>query len=89
MATKTRRYELRMDPEQDQLISRAAELMKVSKSKFMCDVAFREAEKVIGRSEVTLMDAELFDQMMAAVDAPDDAPELARLASQPRLIEHA
>lgn len=87
--TKTRRVELRTDEATDQFISEAAELLHVTKSAFVTDAARRAAGKVIARSDVTLMSPVVFDTMMAALDIPDESPELAKLAELaklPRLI---
>jgi len=83
---KTRRLELRTDEATDELIRVAAELLHLSKSAFVTDAARREAEKVIARSDVTLMAPEVFDQMMSSLAMPDESPELAELARLPRLI---
>ena len=84
--TKTRRLELRTDEATDELFAEAANLLNVSKSAFVTDAARQAAEKVIARSDVTLMAPEVFDAMMASLDVPDESPELARLAKLPRLI---
>jgi uncharacterized protein (DUF1778 family) len=42
---------------------------------------------VIARSDVTLMDPEVFDSMMSALDRPDESTELAELAKLPKLID--
>lgn len=83
---KTRRLELRTDEATAQLIADAADLLHVTKSAFVTDAARRAAEMVIARSDVTLMAPEVFDAMMASLDAPDESPELATLAQLPRLI---
>ncbi len=84
--TKKRRLELRTDEATDQLIADAADLLHVSKSAFVTDAARQAAERVIARSDVTLMSPEVFDTMMASIDVPDEAPELAELAKLPRRI---
>ena len=84
--TKTRRLELRTDEATDQLISEAADLLHVTKSAFVTHAARQAAEKIIARSDVTLMSPEVFDTMMASLDIPDESPELAKLAKLPRLI---
>lgn len=53
--TKKRRFELRTDEATDRLISRAADLLHVTKSAFVADAACQAAEKVIARSDMTLM----------------------------------
>jgi uncharacterized protein (DUF1778 family) len=84
--TKTRRLEVRTDEVTDELIGEAAELLHVSKSAFVTDAARREAERVIARSDVTLMAPEVFDSLMATLESADESPELAELARLPRLI---
>lgn len=84
--TKTRRVELRTDPATDDLISEAADLLRVPKSTFVADAARQAAEKIIARSDVTIMSAEVFDTMMESLGVPDESPELIRMANLPRLI---
>jgi len=84
--TKTRRLELRTDEATDQLIAEAADLLHVTKSAFVADAARQAAEKIIARSDVTLMAPDVFDTMMASLDIPDESPELSKLAKLPRLI---
>lgn len=82
----TRRLEARLDEDTDDLITRAAELMHVSKSAFVTQVARAEAERVVARSNVTLMTTALFEALMHSLDEPDAAPELERkLARLPRM----
>lgn len=85
-STKTRRLELRTDETTDELITEAAELLHVSTAAFVTDAARQAAQKVISRSDVTLMAPEVFDAMMASLNAPDESAELAALAHLPRLI---
>jgi uncharacterized protein (DUF1778 family) len=84
--TKTRRLEVRTDEATDELIEEAAELLHVSKSAFVTDAARREAERVLARSDVTVMAPEVFDSLMATLESADESPELAELARLPRLI---
>jgi uncharacterized protein (DUF1778 family) len=84
--TKTRRLEVRTDEATDELIEEAAELLHVSKSAFVTDAARREAERVVARSDVTVMAPEVFDSLMATLESADESPELAELARLPRLI---
>jgi uncharacterized protein (DUF1778 family) len=83
---KTRRMELRTDPATDDLITEAAQLAHTSKSAFVADAARLAAQRLIARSDTTLMATELFDSMMATLDTPDDAPGLAEIAALPRLL---
>jgi uncharacterized protein (DUF1778 family) len=80
------RLEARIDTELDDLITEAAQSQGVSKTAFVSDAARDAALKVIARTDVTLMSAEVFDQMMASIDIADDSPELEELAALPRRI---
>lgn len=84
--TKSRRLELRTDETTDRLIAEAAELLHVTKSAFVTDAARQAAQKIIARSDITLMAPEVFDAMMASLDVPDESTELAALSKLPRLI---
>lgn len=84
--TKSRRLELRTDEATDRLIAEAAELLHVTKSAFVTDAARQAAQKIIARSDVTLMAPEVFDAMMASLEVPDESRELAALSKLPRLI---
>lgn len=77
---------LRTDEATDQMITEAAELMRVTKSAFVADAARQAAERVLARADITLMDPEVFDSMMASLDSPDDSAELGALARLPRRI---
>ncbi len=85
-ATKKRRLELRTDEETERLITEASMLLRVSKTAFVEDAARAAAQKVVARADVTLMDAEVFDTMMSALDRADESAELAELGALPRLI---
>lgn len=85
-ATKNRRLELRTDEETERLIAEASMLLQVSKTAFVEDAARTAARKVVARTDVTLMDAEVFDTMMSALDRADESAELAELGALPRLI---
>jgi uncharacterized protein (DUF1778 family) len=80
------RLEARIDTALDDLITQAAQKQGVSKTAFVSDAVRDAALKVIARAEVTLMAAEVFDQMMASIDIADDSPELKELATLPRRI---
>lgn len=84
MATKTRRIEARVDPLDDEAISAAAELSGMSVSAFVVSAARREADRVIGRADTTLMSPEVFDAVLSSLDTPDELPALAALAAQER-----
>jgi uncharacterized protein (DUF1778 family) len=81
MATRTRRIEMRADPESEALISRAAAAQRVSVSAFVLDAAAREASRVLGRADLTLMPADEFDAFVGALEHADPAPRLAAAAA--------
>ncbi len=85
-ATKAHRIEVRTDEETYQMVEEAADLRKQSKSAFVTAAVRLEAQKVIARSDVTIMSAEVFEAMMATLDQADDSPELSQLAALPRQI---
>ena len=85
--TKTKRLELRTDETTDRLITEAANLLHVSKTAFVTDAARQAAERVVARTDVTLMSPEIFDAMMESLDTPDESSELEVKARLPRLIQ--
>jgi uncharacterized protein (DUF1778 family) len=85
-SVKTRRLEVRTDEETERLVSDASALLHVSKSAFVEEAVRSAARRVVARSDVTLMSAEIFDAMMAALEVADHSPELAGLARLPRVI---
>ncbi len=89
MASKTRRMEQRIDEETDALLTRAAAVTHETVSAFVVRSARTEASRVLARSDLTMMPAEQFDAMVAALDAPPRRiPELADAASRARSFKH-
>jgi uncharacterized protein (DUF1778 family) len=84
MATRSKRIEMRADPESEALITAAAAACRVSVSAFVLGAATEEAGRVLGRADLTLMPAEQFDALIVALDEPDEAPRLAQSARSPR-----
>jgi uncharacterized protein (DUF1778 family) len=84
MATRTKRIEMRADAESEALISAAAAARRVSVSAFVLEAATEEAGRVLGRADLTLMPADQFDALIAALDEPDQAPRLAQAIRRPR-----
>lgn len=82
--TKTERIELRADPDSAQSIALAAEIQRLSVSAFVLQAATAEADRLLARTEHTLMPADQFDSLMASLDRPDEAPTLARAAARHR-----
>jgi uncharacterized protein (DUF1778 family) len=84
MATRTRRIEMRADPASEERISRAARARDLSVSAFVLAAATREADRVLGRADQTLIPAGQFDALVAALDRGDPAPRLEQAARSPR-----
>lgn len=85
MTGRTDRIEVRVAPERVERIRRGAALAAQSVSAFVVGAAEREAERLIAVDPMTLVDAEYFDQLYAALDAPDVAnPRLSRAAKRVR-----
>lgn len=86
MTTLDKRLEARIDAETDEMIRRAAQLQRMTKSAFVLQSVRAEAERVLARGDVTLMSPELFDSLIDSLDTPDEAPGLThKLADLPRL----
>lgn len=83
MAARTKRIEMRADPQSEALIARAAAAQRLSVSAFVLDAAAREASRVLGRADQTLMPADQFDALVGALDQADAAPRL-RAAAEGR-----
>jgi uncharacterized protein (DUF1778 family) len=66
------RLEARVDSETNATIARAAAALNLSKSEFVVSAVTAEAQRVIARTDVTIMPAEMFDQMMSSLDVPDE-----------------
>lgn len=84
MATRTKRIEMRADPESEALISRAAAAQDLSVSAFVLGAAAREADRVLGRVDQTLMPSQQFDVLIGSLDRADPAPGLTAAASRAR-----
>jgi uncharacterized protein (DUF1778 family) len=84
MSSRTKRIEMRADPESEALIAQAAALQRVSVSAFVLDAAAAEASRVLGRADLTLMPADQFDAFVGAMDRADPAPRLAAAAGGER-----
>jgi uncharacterized protein (DUF1778 family) len=89
MAVKSRRIEMRADPQSEERIVQAAAARQQSVSTFVLAAAVREADRVLARADVTLMPAEQFDALMDSLEIPDQAPRLLEAASRPRRFTRA
>lgn len=82
MATKTDRIETRVSIDERHRIDRAAALEGRSVSSFVVAAAVDRADAVITAHDITSVPASYFDRLLAALDAPDDAPTLRRAAQR-------
>jgi uncharacterized protein (DUF1778 family) len=74
---------LRASRKQRSLIDRAAEALGKSRSDFMLDASCREAETVLLDRRYFALDAEMFQQFAALLDAPPGKdPKLRRLLTE-------
>lgn len=84
LMSKTERIDVRMTADDKATIGAAAELEHVRTADFVRDAAMDRAQIVRARTERTLMPAAQFDELIAALDAPDKAPVLARMLAHKR-----
>lgn len=84
MAVKTDRLETRLSPDERARIERAASTAGVSMSAFMVGAAVDRAEEIIAAATTTVVPANYFDGLLAALDEPEAAPHLARAAKRSR-----
>ena len=82
--SKTERIELRVSPEDKDAITAAAAMEHTTTTEFVRHAVLERAQHVQARSDRTLMPAEQFDALVAALDTADDAPNLARAFARPR-----
>lgn len=79
--------EQRIDEETEALLAAAASLTHESVSAFVVRSARDEAARLLARSDLTMMPAGQFDEMIAALDSPPRRiPALADAASRRRRL---
>ncbi|MGL5927532.1 MAG: DUF1778 domain-containing protein [Dermatophilaceae bacterium] len=76
--SKSERIELRVSAEDKSAIVAAAAMAQVTATDFVRGAVLDRVRHVHARADRTLMPAEQFDALVAALDVPDDAPNLAR-----------
>lgn len=84
MSLKTERLEVRVDVGTKQRIEAAAARLDQSASAFVIHAASLAADRVLARTETTIMPTGQFDAMLVALDTPEDAPALTRLGQRER-----
>jgi len=70
MAIRTERIEARVEPDRAERIRFASSLMHTSVSGFMVEAASEKAEQVIAEASYTMVPADFFDNLLAALDEP-------------------
>jgi len=89
MATMAR-LEMRVPPEQADLIRQAAAARGESVTGFVLQAATRAADEALAVERETLVTPEFFAELLAALDAPDEgSEELRALARRPRSFKRA
>jgi uncharacterized protein (DUF1778 family) len=76
---KTAPINMRVEPSQHALLTKAAEVLKKDRSAFILDVACREAENVLLDQRFFQLDGEAFTDFNTALDAP--VPDNSKLKS--------
>ena len=86
--SKTERIELRVSADDKQAIAAAAAMEHITTTEFVREAVLDRTQYVRARADRTLMPAEQFDALVAALDVADDAPNLARaFARQRRFVQ--
>ena len=81
---KTAPINMRVEPSQHALLTKAAEILKKDRSTFILDVACREAENVLLDQRLFQLDEKAFAVFEAALDAPvPDNDKLKSLLANP------
>ena len=81
---KEERLNLRLDPEQKQLLQRAADIENASLTEFVLRVSLREAKEAILDQQVFLLSPENYDSFVAEItDVPDADERIKRLMDVP------
>ena len=84
MAVKTDRMEARVSPDERERIERAASTAGLSVSAFMVGAAVERADEVIAAATTTVTPADFFDDLLAALDDPEPAPQLTKAVERSR-----
>ncbi|MGE4428629.1 MAG: DUF1778 domain-containing protein [Solirubrobacteraceae bacterium] len=82
--TKAERIEARLTATQRREIELAAGMAGESVSAFMVAAALDRAGDLVGTHATTVVPADYFDALAAALDRPDDAPGLRRAVDEAR-----
>lgn len=84
MAVKTDRFEARLSADERERIERGAATAGLTMSAFMVSAAVDRADVVIAEATTTVVPADYFDDLVAALDDAEPAPRLAKAAQRAR-----
>lgn len=82
--SKTERIELRVSAEDKDAIAAVASMEHTTTTEFVRHAVLDRVQHVRARADRTLMPAEQFDALVAALDLPDDTQNLARAFAHTR-----
>jgi len=89
MASKTERLSLRLTPEQDTVLRRAADARGESANDFVVRHAVEAAEIELADRRVFVADDSAWDELQALLSQPPALPDaMAKLLSNPSVLEH-
>ena len=83
---RTHRLDARADEETHALVQEAAAITGETVSSFVVTAARDRAEKIVARADRTIMPAEQFDAMVAALGGPTSNLKLQELLAKPSRI---
>jgi len=83
-ATGTTRLELRIAPQDKQLIERAARASRVTTTAFVLEATRQAAADVLRREQVTVVPADFYEAMITSLDAPAERNEALAEAARRR-----
>jgi uncharacterized protein (DUF1778 family) len=87
MAARTQRVEARIETEVVERIRRAAAIAHTSMSSFLVAAASEKADAVLAREYRTVVPADYFDELLAALDQPPEVlPALADAGARARTL---
>lgn len=84
MSTRSERIEARLSADERARIERAARFEGRSLSSFIVEAAVERADQILAEPTVTVVPADYFDRLVAALDEPGPAPRLGRAADHVR-----
>lgn len=85
MAAKSQRVNLRIGQDDEALFKQAAQVHRESLTQFLVGSGRERAERLLADRTSFLVDAEAWQEIVAAMDRPAQArPELVKLFSRPR-----